>query len=393
MVKWLQTQREVVRSGAGPGGAWRCAGVALLTLVVFVGLNIAGCGGGGGGSSIISPTPAANGLIIVLRDANGRPVNGSVTLRGVTMNTVNARASFANVPAGTYQVTVVAGGIKTTTSIAVTSERGQTFVVSPSGSGTIIITGRVLLNGTDSSGNPTGCNGFGLGQGVSGRVIVRIRDLNTFGQPIVASYIKPDQSSLSASQQGVFALHISMPGTYRVEVRPASATGSAPFFGFSTSFVVIKGQTSVPSLDVCAAVCTSPDLTTCLGGTPPPPPGSTPTPIGNGTPGTPSATTIPGATVTPGGPATPTTNGTSSPASTPTSGGGSTPTPGGPTVTPGGVPTPTAAPTPTPTPTPTPAPTPTPGGPTATPVPTPTVVTATPTTTGASKRLNPHRHR
>ena len=92
--------------------------------MVFVGLNIAGCGGGGGGSSVTSPTPSTNALVIVLRDINGSPVNGSVTLAGVTMNTVNGRASFSNVRAGTYSVTTVVSGTKTTTSIVVTAGAG-----------------------------------------------------------------------------------------------------------------------------------------------------------------------------------------------------------------------------------------------------------------------------
>src|SRR5665647_2816720 len=150
MAKWFQSQRIAMRSASG--GAWRCAGATVLALIGFIALNMAGCGGGGGGGSSL-PTGSRNTAVpvtILLRDINGSPTNGSVTLAGAgitttTLNSTNGRATFSNIPPGTYTVRTVVGGVASSSSIVVATDANQTFVVSPAGTGQIVVTGRILV--------------------------------------------------------------------------------------------------------------------------------------------------------------------------------------------------------------------------------------------------------
>jgi hypothetical protein len=150
--------------------------------------------------------------------------------------------------------------------------------------------------------------------------MIRVRDLNQAGTPIVASQIKPDQCNLAQSEWGKFVVqNIPGPGTYRIEVRQAPPAAdappdtTAPFTGNSASFTVNANQT-ISDLDICA------NASSVAPGPPPPPPvtptpagtfvfpTSTPTPLatlsgtapGSGVPtATPTATATPAATATP----------------------------------------------------------------------------------------------
>ncbi len=366
--------------GARSGwSAWRCASLASLALAGCVVANVAGCGGGGGGS-VVLPTPQLATATILLLTAQGRGINGTVTLNGVTKTTTNNRAVFTNLRPGSYALVFTAAGVTTRTNIAVSSQLAQTFVVVPGQSNVssngIRISGRTVLN-TPADSLTASCNANS--QPVTAAVVLQVRALNLIARPIVASVVRP------ANADGRFVIFsIPSAGTYRVEARSLDAT-AAPFAGTSASFTVNAGQTQA-NLDIC----TNQSLT-APGGTPPPPPGTPTAGPGTGTPsgsGTPSGTSTPNATLTANpnatltpiviGTATPTgTQPASAPTSTPNPNATPTPTVNGTPVatnTPGGVPTSTPAPLPTATPSPTPLPTAGPGTPTATPSPTPTAI-------------------
>lgn len=357
--------QEVSNRAAHNWNGWRCAGVAMLSLAGFVVVNVAGCGGGGGGGgSNPITTPKTSTVLVVLRDINGQPTNGTVTIGDTTLTTTAGRASFTGVKPGNYTLRYTASGVTSSAAITVTDERIQSFIVVPGltdnvGRG-ITVRGRIFLNPNSNTGSSSvaACTSGSLP--VTAPLLIRVRSLNDAGQPIVSDFVRPDQSRLPLSQQGTFAI-VTIPrnGTYRVEVR-AAPNSPASFAGSSASFTIRNGQVE-NALNICV---NQGDLGPGQGTPPPPPgtPGSTPT---TG-PGTPTATPDPG------GPT-------------------ATPNPGGPTATPGGVPTATSQPTPTPTPTPTATPTPDPNA-TATPTPTPTpapVATATskPPGPGSIKRL------
>lgn len=364
--------------GSRPGwSAWRCASLASLALAGCVVANVAGCGGGGGGAAVL-PTPQLATATILLLTAQGRGINGTVTLNGVTKSTTNSRVAFTNLQPGTYPLVFTAEGVTTRTTIAVSTELAQTFVAVPGLSNVsangIRIAGRTVLN-TPADSTTAACSA--ISQPVTAALVLQVRSLNLPGRPIVSSIVRPGNSN------GSFVI-FSIPeaGTYRVEARSLS-NSAAPFAGTSASFTVNAGQTQA-NLDIC----TNQSLT-APGGTPPPPPG-TPT----AGPGTPSGTGTPNATLTanPNATLTPIAIGTATPTGTRPA-GAATATPNGTagaTNTPGGVPTATAAPTPTNSPTPTTAPTPGPGTPANTP-------TATATTIGGrppgSPRLSPPKHR
>lgn len=345
-----------VKASRATWGAWRCASLASLALAGCVVANVAGCGGGGGGSTVV-PTPQLASATILLLNTNGTGINGTVTLNGVTKNTTNSRAVFANLRPGSYPIVFTAAGVTTRTSIAVSGTGSQTFAVVPGlsnvSSNGIRVLGRTLLN-TPATSTTSACTS--ASQPVTSALVIQVRSLNLIGRPIVSSIVRP------ASSDGRYVLFsIPAPGTYRVEARSLDS-GSAPFAGSSASFTINQGQTQA-NLDIC----TNQSLN-APGGTPPPPPG-TPT-AGPGT-GTPSATLTAMASITqtPGASATLTAQATPNPNATVDPNATSTPV--------GGVGVPTATPQGTPTNTPVPVPTNTPGPGTPTAVP-----TATPTTVG-----------
>lgn len=340
-----------VKARAG-WSALRCAGLASMALAGCVVANVAGCGGGGGGS--IVPTPQLSQAVIVLANASGQRVNGTVMLNNMTVTTTNNQAVFTNLRPGSYPLVFTVGGVTTRTTIAVSRDPSQTFVAVPGlatvNSNGIRVSGRTILNSpSDSALSGCGANSTP----VTGPLVIRVRSLSQAGRPIVSSLLR------TANADGRYVIFtIPMAGTYRVEASSADTAG-APFTGVSASFTINPGQT-LPNLDICTN-----QSTTAPGGTPPPPPG-TPT----AGPGTPSATAnttqTPGANVTPGAPG-------STPVNTVAPGATATPPAGGvPTSTPAPVPTNTPVPAATATPTvdPNAAPTPTPttvGEPTAVP--------------------------
>lgn len=377
----MGSARQSLKAARAGWSAWRCASLASLALAGCVVANVAGCGGGGGGSSVV-PTPQLASATILLLNAAGTGINGTVTLNGVTKTTTNSRAVFPNLRAGTYPLVFTAAGVTTRSSIAVSSTGAQTFVVVPGRSNAsangIRVSGRTLLN-TPATSVVSACDTNS--QPVTAALVIQVRALNLIGRPIVSSVVRPANSD---GRYIVFT--IPDPGTYRVEARSLDSS-AAPFAGTSASFTVNAGQTQT-NLDIC----TNQSLT-APGGTPPPPPGTPTAGPGTGTPSatltaianitrtpgasatltaaatlTPAATAIP--TIDPNATATATVdpNATATPVTTGTVVAGATSTPGV------GVPTATAQPTPTLTPTPTPLPTTGPGTPTATPSPTPTAI-------------------
>lgn len=278
-----RAESSMARAPHARRGAWRCGLAATVVLMGFLGLNLSGCGGGGGRSEF---NPRAS-VTIQLRDVNGNISEGTLTLNNQTLTTSGGQAVFANLRPGTYQLTYDVQGDAfpaANTTLVISSDAQQTFSVVPGvtgagGSGTpggagITLTGRILLN----TGDPNSVNCTEGSLGVAAQVLVRVRDLNQPGRPIVASYIKPDQSNLPANERGRFTI-VSVPssGTYRIEVRqappPADAPPdtTAPFTGNSASFVVTNGQTQ-SELDICA------NPFNFAPGEPPPPP-ITPTPV------------------------------------------------------------------------------------------------------------------
>jgi hypothetical protein len=321
----------------------------MLTLSGFVALNVAGCGGGGGGSQGQIDTIGTATVTFVLRDAAGATVNGTVTLAGKTLSTTNGRVSFSQIKPGTYKVSYNIRGTITTTTIVVGSDRSQTFLAGPGGAGSsrISVSGRIFLNeGADP--NTPNCTTFSTG--VAAPVLIRVRDVNAAGRPIILTFLKPDQSNLAASSRGLYSI-VGIPesGTFLVEVRQAP-NSAAVFTGNSAFFTVRNGQ-AITNLNICANPSNTAPAPTPPGGTP----GATVTPTGNETT-TPTETASGTETPTATGSASPTATGSASPTATTTETGVPTPTEQ-PTLTPTFTPTPTATGTTTPTPTPSPTPT------------------------------------
>ena len=304
-------------------GAWNCAVYALLAVVGFVTLNVAGCGGGGGGN-----TGGGNRVNVTLNfrnTAGGRvEATGTVTNGTTTVNfaTTNGDAVISNIPPGTFTVSGTANGAPFSEEVTVGTDQGQSIQINPEqpGSSGTLVTGRMFLN----RGDPTTgrCTNPSVDTALTARVLIRARNRNN--GLIVASFIREQQSATTPDdQKGTFTLRLP-PGAYTLEVRQAppisSTQSSAPFTGNSGIFNV-PATTNV-------SICVNEGTTA---------PNGTPTP-------TPSLTPIsPGPSPTPGGPA-PTNTPTPRPTNTPT------PTPGGPPPVPTPVPTPIGGfPTPTPT--------------------------------------------
>ena len=335
MMKWWRAWRakdattQIARNR--PAG-WQCALLASLVLSGFVGLNLAGCGGGGIKGPI---APTAAEVTIKLQDSNGGALNGTVSLNSQTLTTSGGQAVFADLKPGTYQLTydVVGDAFPAqTATIIVGNDSTQTFVAVPGITGVtgpsgtmagITLSGRILLN----TGDPSNFNCSFGSLGVCATVLVRVRDLNQAGMPIVASQIKPDQCNLPADQRGLFVVqNVPGPGTYRIEVRQAPPPPNAPpdttapFTGNSASFTVIANQT-VADLNICA------NPSAVAPGTPPSPP-ITPTPAGTFAMPIPTMTAVNG---TPPGQVGPTPGASATPAATvgvtPTATSNASPTP------------------------------------------------------------------
>ena len=327
MIKGLLSRTFSGDSAQSSWGGWRCAGFAVLTLACFIGLNIAGCGGssGGGLSAVKNPTVT----IKLLLTGGGVASNVTVIFNGKQQVTNSAGvATYPNIAPGSYTLAYTIGGQSSSVTIAVSSDASQTFVAvqgqTSVGANGIVIRGFVY-NNNDATTDV--CASTALG--VTDSLLVRVRDLNSAGEPIVASYIKPrqDAAGTPVNVQGSYQFfNIPNPGTYEVEVRPAPGS-PVPWVGQSASFTINAGQT-INNLTVCA------NQNGILPGVPPPP--GTPTPGGTPTAGPTS---------------------TLQPSPTPTTFASNTPIP---TTTPTAIPTDTPTPTPTNTPTPTPTNTPTP---------------------------------
>lgn len=318
-----ETDTTTARPASGRPAGWQCALLASFVLAAFVGLNLAGCGGGGSGGGIFQPTTVS--VTIQLQDSNGAAQEGTVTLNSQTLTTSGGQAVFSGLKPGTYQLTYDVPNDafpSQSANIVVGNDAAQTFVAVPgvtgvvgSGGGMagITVSGRIFLN----TGDPSAFNCRLGSLGVCATVLVRVRDLNQAGTPIVASQIKPDQCNLSADQRGLFVVqNVPGPGTYRIEVRQAPPAPNAPpdttapFTGNSASFTVIANQ-SVSDLNICA------NASAVAPGTPPPPP-ITPTPAGTLT--FPTATPIFTLSGTPpiSGIPTPTPTSNATPTATPT---------------------------------------------------------------------------
>lgn len=137
-------------------GAWNCAVYALLAVVGFVTLNVAGCGGGGGGIDLTQPVT----ITVNLRNSTGGRIDGTGTINGGTFTgnftTAGGDATVSGIKPGTYTVTVTVGGTTYTQSITVGGDSGQRFVVIPGvttggsgGANLTLVTGRIYLNRGD----------------------------------------------------------------------------------------------------------------------------------------------------------------------------------------------------------------------------------------------------
>lgn len=307
-------------------GAWNCAVYALLTVIGFVTLNVAGCGGGGGtgagGGNRVNVTLTFRNIAGNRVDATGTVTNGTTT---VNFTTTNGDAVISNIPPGNFTVAGTSNGVGFSQDITVGTDQGQNIQIIPgqSGSGTLV-TGRMFLN----RGDPTTgrCTNPGADTALTARVLIRARNRNT--GLIVASFVREQQSSTTPDdQKGTFAILLPA-GAYTIEVRqapPVSSTeASAPFTGNSGIF-------NVPATT---------NVTICVNeGTTAP----------NGTP-TPTASAVPTATLSPGPTNTPNPNATNTPlptaTNTPRPTNTPTPTPGGPGPLPSFTPAPTFTPTP-----------------------------------------------
>lgn len=244
--------------------AWRCAGWASFALAGCVVVNVAGCGGG---TAVRPPSVLAN-VTIVTRNANGAAVSGiPVTLNGVTQTATNGRTTFNNLAPGNYTVTTVSGGQTTSSTLAVSGDRTQAFVlVVGQGFENLTVNGRILQNPGD--GTVANCGAAGT-EPLTAPVMIRVRKLSDPNNQFVVSFIRPAQINLPIAQRGNFSIQtIPGPGTYRVEVRPIAGDPTSNFSGNSASFTIAAGQT-INNLVICANSGLIPP--------PPPPPGATPT--------------------------------------------------------------------------------------------------------------------
>jgi hypothetical protein len=244
---------------------WRAAGLALALCSTGAVISLSGCGGGGGGGNSIAPLPDTT-VTFQLFDQNGLATSGTVTLQpaaGGTARVVtstNNRAVFDKVKPGNYQVVFVIGSVTTTGTVSVSFDSAQIFALTQGTSSVpnqgITVSGRVLLN--TGNANTSNCNAASAG--VTARVVVRVRDINKDGSPIVASTVKADQTATSnALVRGTFTVsNLPGPGTYVVEVRQAGPTAPgandapAPFTGRSPVFTISAGETARPGITICA---------------------------------------------------------------------------------------------------------------------------------------------
>lgn len=312
-------------------GAWNCAVYALLAVVGFVTLNVAGCGGGGG-------TPLPNGTVnvtLTFRDQTGNRINATGTLVNgaftVNFTSAGGDAVLSNIRPGTYSISGTANGTPFAQEITIGTDQGQNIQIIPGVPSTgTLVTGRMFLN----RGDPTTgrCTNPGADTALTARVLIRARNRST--GLIVASFIREQQpSNTPDDQKGIFVVLLPA-GAYTLEVRQAppisSTQASAPFTGNSGIFNV-PATTNV-------TICVN-EGTSAPNGTPTPTPSAVPT--ATLSPG-PTNTPDPNATATPT--PVPTATNTPRPTNTPT------PTPGGPPPPPTPVPTPIGGfPTPTPT--------------------------------------------
>jgi hypothetical protein len=328
-------------------GAWNCAFYALVAVVGFITVNVAGCGGGGGGT----PVPQNPTVTLRFRDLNNNPVSATGTFRGgrinATFTTANGDAVLTNIPRGVYTVNYTVNNVTGSQVIAVGSDSNQPFVIIPFQGAGSTVNGRIFLNrGDQTTGN---CQNATAEQAVTARILIRVR--RVADNVIIASFERPMQASTTPDdQKGRFQV-ILPNGAYRIEVRQASVGDTptqapAPITGNSALFNV----PATNSITICAnegpiAPGGTPTATTTFTPVPTINPNATPTPTPIDQPlptFTPTPTVRPTPTNTPGGPP-PNPTFTPQPTFTPNPSGTATPTSipgGGPTATPTGNPPP-----------------------------------------------------
>lgn len=111
----------------------------VLLLLLLLPVVMVGCGGGGGGGGSSSGSNVGT-LVIQLQDSGGLAVDGIVTVGSSSQATLNGKATFSSVSAGTRTVSVqvngvtstkqvtVVGGVTTTAAITITSTPSSTPV-------------------------------------------------------------------------------------------------------------------------------------------------------------------------------------------------------------------------------------------------------------------------
>jgi len=283
-------------------GAWNCAFYALVAVIGFITVNVAGCGGGGGGGT---PPPQNASVTLRFRDINNNPVSATGTLRGggtnVTFTATNGEAVLPNIAPGEYTVAYTSNGITGTQPIAVNRDGTQQFVIIPGLGSGATVTGRIFLNRDNNCAN--------LAEPVTARVLIRVR--RVADNVIIASFERPFQPQTTPEdQRGRFQV-ILPNGAYRIEVRTASVGNTsteapAPFTGNSPIFNV----PATSSITICAnqgqvAPGGTPTATATFTPVPTIDPNATPTatPIDQPLPTfTPTPTLRPTPTNTPGGP-------------------------------------------------------------------------------------------
>jgi hypothetical protein len=247
------------RAGASlTGTALGCATLGLTLLVGGVAVNLAGCGGSSGGST--GSVAFANvDVTFSLFDTAGAPANGTIVIAGRTITSAGTQAVVTAIAPGTYSVSFTINAVTTTASVVLGVEPTQRYVlvegITGQNNAGVTLTGRVLLN-SPTTAPASHCNAGSVG--ISNSLLIRVRDVNQPGEPIVASITKPDQGGDTAANQGRFVITGIPPAvapnarTYRIEVKQVS-TSTAPTSGQSGTFTVVPGQTTIPStIEICA---------------------------------------------------------------------------------------------------------------------------------------------
>lgn len=242
--------------------------LALACTAPVAAFGLSGCGGGGGGGGISIPQQLVN-VSFQLIDENGNVSDGVVQLSQSgqvvavqSSSTVDPLVQFSDIPAGTYEVVFTINGVTTPATVVVGADDAQTFQLT-SGQNTapnqgITVSGILRLNPV--TGTTAACTDTSAP--ITARVLVRVRDANQPDRPIIATVIKPAQTSsnVPVNQRGRFQitnvpnLRVG-PDSYDIEVVPAPATSADPapgeFTGLSPVFTLSDNQDSIGGLPIC----------------------------------------------------------------------------------------------------------------------------------------------